>query len=200
MKLGRPPTGQQPREDSFVVSQLPPPPDPALHEDWAVLVGWSHHRPSDAAAQRTFLTQALEELLRGPPRAGREERSGARHLGQACSFEYELLPRQNRGDPRDQPNRARAAAEEEWGRPSHNLRRGGKLYPLDQSSDSTWRTTIKGPVDVLAKKADSARPIANESVRAGLDSRRLYARSGVLSRKFCHKTAWGRVLTGWCSR
>jgi hypothetical protein len=51
----------------------------ALHEDWAVLMGWWRQRPPDGDKQRAFVAAAFEELLARPrpPKPRRQKRLSA---------------------------------------------------------------------------------------------------------------------------
>lgn len=128
----------------------------ALHEDWAVLMSWWHHRPSDGAEQRAFMTAALEELLARPqPRPARGTKRRTSITPRMLLVKYDFCRREVATIQNGlAPPRPAQRQNDEWRRRLNDLAEEVALYPLDQELRQHMRTTIKGDAGrtVLTKK------------------------------------------------
>jgi hypothetical protein len=131
----------------------------ALHEDWAVLVGWWYHRPTDAAEQRTFMTQALEELLARPqPRPPRGTKRRTSISPRMLLLKYDFCRRKVATIQKGLvPTRHAQRLNDEWRRRLNDLAEEVELYPSDSELRQHIRTTIKGAGRTVLTKRKQVR-------------------------------------------
>lgn len=118
----------------------------ALHEDWAVLMGWWRHRPADGGDQRAFMTQALEQLLARPqPRPARGTKRRTSISPRMLLVKYDFCRREVATIQKElAPTRRAQRENDEWRRRLNDLAEEVAFYSgLDPKLRQHIRTTIK---------------------------------------------------------